>query len=82
MIACSICNMPLDRSDRLIEGAVVLRCRQCRTFRLDGDTMVFAPDGDLIGQLRRRQIQLDEAKVDKEVIESDIADPRWTQIDL
>jgi hypothetical protein len=73
--------MLLDRSERLIEGAVVLRCRQCRTFRLDGDSKTFSPVGDLIGQLRRRQIQLDEAKVDKELIESDITDPRWTQID-
>jgi len=77
---CPICNAPLDRSDRLIEGAVILRCRQCRTFQLDGDTKTFAPGGDLVGQLRRRQIELDEAKVDKEVIESDIADPRWMSI--
>jgi len=77
---CPTCHAPLDRSDRLVIGCVVLRCRQCRQFRVEGDNMVFEAGTELLKNLTRRAIDLLQAKVDQEVLTSDIDDPRWERV--
>jgi hypothetical protein len=66
----------------MVEGVTVLRCKQCRAFRIEGDTEVIRKSSDPISALARRAHALGIIDIDQQVMNSDIDDPRWTQIYL
>lgn len=80
--ACPTCGSRLESSKKLIEGVTVLRCRPCRQFRIEGDDAVIGPCPDPLTALRRRAEAIRLARIDQEVVESDIDDPRWTKVIL
>ena len=78
---CPACDAPAQRSERLIPGLLVHRCRECRTFWLDGDEAhPIGPTNDPIRDLRLRAIELDRLAVEQAIITSDWDDPRWERL--
>ena len=80
LILCEACNGPLNVSTTLLDGVTVHRCRQCRTFRIDGDTEIIKAGHTAMGELRLRAIAMGKMKVEKEIAESSWEDPRWEMI--
>jgi len=81
---CPLCHEELnatDRNDRMIVGSFVLRCRPCKVYWIEGDTELFSGP-DSLKNLTKRAITLMAVKVDREIMTSDIDDPRWTRVDL
>ena len=77
---CLSCSSPQDRSATLIPGVVVLRCKTCKTLQIEGDTISF-PGGDgVMDELRKRAQEILGERRHKEMVESDIDDPRWERV--
>ncbi len=76
---CPTCNNTLDRKHSPELEEDVLRCRVCRRFSLEGlGQWLTEPD---VTHLRVMAKMRDEnARRQKEMMTSDISDPRWTQI--
>ena len=90
---CPRCGGQADRSARLLADfdAVVLRCRPCRIWHIEGDTGLFgsprwigiedATGGDILGALRARAGLLGRKRQlgsqFGDLMESDINDIRW-----
>jgi hypothetical protein len=74
---CPECGILQDHSPMLIPGVVVFRCRPCGTFRIkDDDQVIYGGDG-VMDRLRARGHEVLADRRYKEMIESDIEDPRW-----
>ena len=61
----------------LIPGVEVNRCRACGTFRIKDDTEVIRGGSDIMDRLRVRASEVLAERRHKEMIESEIDDPRW-----
>lgn len=90
-LTCPICGAPMDRNDKLVKGHVVLRCKGCRLYQIEGDIDWFTvnetgvnspPSMPVYMRLQRRANDLDEAKRYQEMLDADIEDPRWTKVEL
>ncbi|HEV3311522.1 MAG TPA: hypothetical protein VG815_13500 [Chloroflexota bacterium] len=80
-MTCPKCYRPAERSKTLITGDTVFRCKPCNLFTVkDGSRWI--PDGPpLVAALRfLAQIRDDDAERQRQIMESDISDPRWTQL--
>lgn len=76
---CPTCNNTLDRKPHEALGEDVLRCRVCVRYSVDGIAQwLTKPDVEHLRRLIKQRD--DEARRQKEMITSDISDPRWTQI--
>jgi len=78
---CPKCHQLAERSKRIINGQTVFRCKPCNLFTVkDGSRWI--PDGpDLVAALRLlAQIRDEEAERFRQMMQSDISDPRWTQL--
>jgi hypothetical protein len=74
---CPRCNGPLDRSETLIPGRTVLRCRHCRTFAapVEGHEPEWIEAGpDVVARLRR--IAEEQERI-VQLVNSPSDDPRW-----
>ncbi len=81
-MTCPECGSPLLRNERLVIGHVVLKCKACDTYRLEGDeSVMIGPCGDPLTALRRRASVLDAIRREDEMRTSPIDDPRWERID-
>ena len=78
--ACLTCGSPLDSSAKLLPGYTVQRCRTCRTFGFEGDTVRIEAGDGMMERLARRAQELDALRVDQEVVTSDEDDVRWERV--
>lgn len=69
---CPECGGLQDRKEGVIEGHVVLGCKACKLFWLEGDHQSCKNVNDL-------KRAAEAIKRHNEMMESDINDPRWTQ---
>jgi hypothetical protein len=68
---CPVCRTKLDRSDQFFPPAVVLRCRPCKRFCVEGVADSWVDGGpDAMAQLR-------ELATPIMIRDSDGDDPRW-----
>lgn len=74
---CPDCGVPQDRSELLVPGVVIFRCRACRAFRIGGDDQVVCGGSDVMDRLRIRAHEVLAERRHEEMIESDSDDPRW-----
>lgn len=74
---CPDCGNPQDMSTSLIPGVEVLRCRPCRKFRIKDDERVVPCGAGSMDRLRVLAHEILAERRHKEMIESDIEDPRW-----
>lgn len=80
MINCPRCQQPLIRSTNLVEGSVVLGCRWCRQFCIEGsDQWVAAGDGFRESLRIIAETFKAVRETHKAIMESSIDDPRWEQ---
>jgi hypothetical protein len=79
MVEYVSCTHPSpDRSDRLIEGQIVLRCRSCRKFSVDGSSRWVDGGDGMIPALKIIAAERDEQQAaDHAVMTTPIEDPRW-----
>ncbi len=77
---CPRCQQPLIRSTTLVEGSVVLGCRWCRQFCVEGSDK-WVPSGDGFRESLRviAATVKAEHQIVKMIMESPIDDPRWEQ---
>jgi LSD1 subclass zinc finger protein len=78
MTNCPSCGNPLVRSDRLIPGAVVLRCSQCRTMAVQVDGV--APSEFILagpGVVQRLERIADTMRRNREDITAEVLGPEW-----
>jgi hypothetical protein len=61
----------------LIPGVEVFRCRPCGVFRIKGSDHVVSGGNDSMDRLRELAYEVLAERRHKEMIESDIDDPRW-----
>ena len=74
---CQDCGQFQDSSKTLVLGVTVYRCRSCRRFHIEGsDVSVEGGDGAM-DRLRSIANDILSERRHKEMIESDITDPRW-----
>lgn len=66
-----------DRSTRMFPPLEVLRCRTCGTFRFAGDEVAIPGGSGSMDCLRGRASDILSERRAKEMLESDISDPRW-----
>ncbi len=79
---CPECGGELSRTSKLIPGEMVIACRPCKRFQLQGDVWI---DVDNVHDIRQALAERVEAlKTEqspegryRQMIESDIEDPRW-----
>lgn len=77
---CPDCGALQDRSTLLVMGLEVQRCHKCRTYRIKDDDQVFAAGDGVIKRLRDRGNEILAARRHREMLESDISDPRWERV--
>lgn len=70
---CPGCGLVPKRSNTLIPDVSVLFCRGCRQFCIEGTPDWIKGGQNVVGRLL-------EARNERELRESPIEDPRWTQI--
>ena len=70
---CIRCHQPAQLKKGMLEGHDVLRCKACKILWIDGDN---APCQD-IDDLKRAA---EAIRRHNEMMDSDISDPRWTQL--
>ncbi len=76
---CPTCNNPLDRKHHEALGEDVLRCRVCGVYSVEGVARwLNKPDIDHLRRLAKQRD--DDRRRDKEMITSDISDPRLERI--
>ncbi len=79
---CPQCNGELSRTSKLIPGEMVTACRVCKRYQLQGDVWI---DADHVQDVRTALLErLETLKTEqspegryRQMIESDIEDPRW-----
>lgn len=74
---CPDCGIKLDASKTLVPGVEVNRCGTCKTFRIKGDDVALPGGPGVMDCLRFRASEVMAKRRHKEMIESDISDPRW-----
>lgn len=74
---CPDCGHPQDRSDTLVPGVIVFRCRDCHAFRIGGDDQVVCGGTNVMDRLRSRANEVLAERRHNEMIESDSDDQRW-----
>jgi hypothetical protein len=78
---CPSCNLPVQVSTRIVEGYPVYACRSCRSWWVEGHPDPIPPGPDLAKAIRLI-VGITEGKkaAYQQMMESDISDPRWTQL--
>lgn len=82
---CPSCQREFDRSTSILArlGAVLLRCRSCQVYQIEGDDYIFRGRDSAKDVVKRaeliREWQNEVARRHQEMIETDITDPRWVQ---
>lgn len=79
-MTCPTCYAEPDRSETMIRGHVVLRCKACEVQWIEGDHVKFNSYSVRTVDLQRRANELDEDRIRQEIINSPIDDPRWEQV--
>jgi NMD protein affecting ribosome stability and mRNA decay len=83
MTYCPRCNQPTVRSETIIEGAVVLGCRTCRHFSVEGSNQWVQAEYGFRDSLRIIADRLKQAKErEKAIMTTPIEDPRWNWTDM
>lgn len=83
MTHCPTCHTKLIRSTTMVEGVVVLACRPCQKFTVEGVDVWCDPGVGLRDTLKRMAQQRDHGiAMHKEIMESPITDPRWTKLSI
>jgi hypothetical protein len=82
---CPACGGYLDANPKLIEGAIVIRCRDCHRYHLKGDDRLFEQHDGILDDLKARheeialiELMATEPEQTKALIESKASDPRWS----
>lgn len=81
---CPFCGRPLTRSESLIDDEVVIGCRPCAVFKIEGPTFDWIRGGgDVIDRLREQAGKFEETRNrDRDAMHSPITDPRWHRREL
>ncbi len=79
---CPRCGGELSRTSKLIPGEMVIACRPCKRYQLQGDIWFDVVEGkDLRATLMERlqKLKTEESPEGRyrQMMDSDIDDPRW-----
>lgn len=81
MTHCPRCHQPLITSETLVPGSIVLGCRNCRQFTVEGSGQWVSAGPDFRESLRLiAEFAKEKQRAVEAVMITPITDPRWERI--